>query len=290
MRKMTAWGKTVAGWIAGMVFLLAGFNLASPPLMAAPSSELWERWTVSDSQSPATIGHAEWDRFLSRYVVAGEDGVNRVAYGIVTRADRDRLVSYIQRLAALPIGAYRRDEQFAFWVNLYNALTVKLVLDRYPVESIRDIDISPGLFSDGPWGKKIINVEGQELSLDDIEHRILRPIWRDARIHYAVNCAALSCPNLMRHAFTAGNTECLLEAAARAYVNNPRGVAFENEGRVVASRIYDWYAADFGGTEEAVLAHLRAYAAPPLAARLAGIQEIDDYRYDWLLNEAAATR
>jgi Protein of unknown function, DUF547 len=87
------------------------------------------------------------------------------------------------------------------------------------VASIRDIAISPGLFSVGPWGRKLIEVEGEPLSLDDIEHRILRPIWRDPRLHYAVNCAALGCPNLRSSAFTAANADILLETAASDYVN-----------------------------------------------------------------------
>jgi Protein of unknown function, DUF547 len=87
------------------------------------------------------------------------------------------------------------------------------------VASIRDIAISPGLFSVGPWGGKLIEVEGEPLSLDDIEHRILRPIWRDPRLHYAVNCAALGCPNLRSSAFTAANADILLETAASDYVN-----------------------------------------------------------------------
>ncbi len=97
-------------------------------------------------------------------------------------------------LAATSADRLRRAEQFPFWINLYNALTVKVVLDHYPVEIIRDIDISPGLFADGPWGKKLVTVEGEALSLDDIEHRILRPIWKDPRLHYVLNCAALGVP------------------------------------------------------------------------------------------------
>lgn len=166
-------------------------------------------------------------------------------------------------------------------------MTVKTVLEHYPVDGIRDIDISPGLFADGPWGKELVEVAGEPLSLDDIEHRILRPIWRDPRVHYAVNCAALGCPNLAPRAFTAANTEAQLEAAARAYVNHPRGV-MARRGKLVVSSIYIWFKADFGNTDPGVISHLKAYARPDLAARLMDARRIDDHTYDWALNGIAS--
>ena len=137
--------------------------------------------------------------------------------------NKRRLNSYVAGLTAIPISRYNRSEQRAYWINLYNALTVKLVLEHYPIGSIRDIDISPGLFADGPWKRKLVEVENEVLSLNDIEHRILRPIWRDPLIHYAVNCASVGCPNLLTMAFTAANTDDLLNAAALDYINSPRG-------------------------------------------------------------------
>ena len=204
----------------------------------------------------------------------------------MTTADCEALGRDLARLARTPISTYSRAEQFAFWVDLYNELTVELVLDHYPVVSIRDIAISPGLFSSGPWGKKLIAIGGEGLSLDDVEHRILRPIWRDPRIHYAVNCAALGCPNLQPEAFTAANTVALLDKAARDYVNHPRGVSAAG-GRLAVSSIYVWYEADFGGTDRGVIEHLRRYARPPSAAALAGIHHIAEDRYDWRLNDVA---
>jgi hypothetical protein len=251
---------------------------------AAPRAELWDKWQAHDDTSTASIDHGAWDRFLQNYVRVGQDGIARIPYAGVSTADRAALAGDLSRLAALPISAYSRRRQFAFWVDLYNELTVKLVLDRYPVSSIRNIAISPGLFSAGPWGKKLITVEGEPLSLDDIEHRILRPIWRDPRIHYAVNCAAIGCPNLQPSAFTAANSEALLEKAAKDYVNHPRGVAVGG-GRLTVSSIYVWYEADFGGTETGVIEHLKRYARPELAGVLAGIARISGDRYDWALND-----
>ena len=251
----------------------------------APRSELWPRWTAHDPAATAAIDHAPWDLFLDTYVVPGADGVNRVAYARVGTADRRALADYIDGLAGVAIDAYNRRQQLAYWINLYNALTVKLVLDHYPVASVRDIDISPGWFSIGPWDKQLLAIEGVALSLNDIEHRILRPIWRDARIHYAVSCASIGCPSLLTQAFTAANAEALLTAAARDYVNHPRGARIE-DGRLIVSSLYVWYAEDFGDGDADVIAHLKSCARPGLAAALAGIERIDDFTYDWRLNDA----
>jgi hypothetical protein len=253
--------------------------------VAAPQAELWSRWQMHDALSRATIDHGVWGELLQRRLVRGDDGINRVDYAAFSRDDKAALERYIQSLAALPISSYNRTEQMAYWINLYNALTVEVVLDHYPVDSIREIDISPGLFSDGPWGKKLIEVEGEELSLDDIEHRILRPIWRDPRIHYAVNCASLGCPDLRIEPFRGPTIDSQLDAAARAYVNHPRGVLIEGDDLVVSS-IYDWFMDDFGASERDVIQHLRSYADAELRAALRRFTTIDDDRYDWDLNDA----
>ena len=253
----------------------------------APRAELWERWTAHDPASAASIDHAAWDRFLETYLSKAKDGVNRVAYGRVTRADRQALNEYIAGLARKTISGYNRSEQLAYWINLYNALIVKVVLDHYPVKSIRDIDISPGWFSDGPWNKKLIKVENESLSLNDIEHRILRPIWRDARIHYAVNCAAAGCPNLQPMAFTAAGADDMLSGAAREYTNSPRGARIEG-GSLIVSSIYVWFQEDFGDSDAGVIAHLKRYASPELQAKLAQTEGIGSHAYDWGLNDTPA--
>jgi hypothetical protein len=249
----------------------------------APRAALWAFWSAHDPAATRRIDHAPWSRFLATYRVVAPDGIARVAYARVSASDRAALDSYVAALAATPVRALDRGEQRAYWINLYNALTVQVVLQHYPVASIRDID--GGVISSGPWGRKRLTIEGQPVSLDDIEHRILRPIWRDPRLHYALNCASLGCPNLAGEAFTAANAERLLDDAARAYVNHPRGLALDG-ARLTASSIYRWFREDFGGSERAVLDHLRRYAAPALAARLADLREIDAYRYDWSLNDA----
>ena len=124
------------------------------------------------------------------------------------------------------------------------------------------------------------------MSLNDIEHRVLRPIWQDSRIHYAVNCASMGCPNLQSSAFTAENTETMLDLAAVEFINHPRAVQVKY-GKLRLSSIYNWYKIDFGGTDASVIDHLRQYAKTPLADQLDNIDSIDnDDHYDWSLNSS----
>jgi uncharacterized protein DUF547 len=255
------------------------------PALAAPKAELWDRWMDQDPASKERVDHSAWDGFLKAYVRVGDDGINRVAYGRVTDVDRKALDTYLSSLEATPVSKISRAEQLPFWINLYNSLTLRLILERYPIGSIREIDISPGLFADGPWGKALATVDGEAVSLDDIEHRILRPIWKDPRIHYAVNCASIGCPNLHIEAYTAENTETLLSDSARAYINHSRGARVE-DGKLTVSSIYRWFADDFGGTDETIIAHLKRYADGALKNALDEATKIDGHAYDWALNDA----
>ncbi|MGM0416172.1 MAG: DUF547 domain-containing protein, partial [Thermodesulfobacteriota bacterium] len=211
-------------------------------------------------------------------------GINRVRYAAVTSEDKKKLQKYLDTLQDISVSRLQRPEQKAYWINLYNALTVNVILEHYPVESIRDIDISPGWFSNGPWDAKLLHIEGKDLSLNDIEHRILRPIWQDNRIHYAVNCGSLSCPNLLKDPFTAENTQVLLEYNAKAYINHPRGMRIKDD-EVVISSIYDWFKVDFGGDEEGIRQHLIKYTEIEHREYLQSGNFSFSYTYDWSLNE-----
>jgi hypothetical protein len=251
---------------------------------AAPRAELWPRWQKYDAASAQKADHSAWNRFLKKYLVAPHpSGVNRVRYASVSPEERKALRSYLDKLQALPMSSYNRHEQRAYWINLYNALTVEVVLSRYPVESIREIAISPGLFSRGPWDAKMLLIEGEKLSLNDIEHRILRPIWKDPRLHYAVNCASLGCPNLQLEGYNAENAEALLEKGAREYINHPRGLAIRN-GRLTVSSIYEWFKEDFGTNREALMQHWLRYAEAGLADALTAYRGGLNHDYDWRLN------
>lgn len=247
-----------------------------------PDSEYWSVWDAADNTNLAVIDHDEWQALLDAFLITDTaDAIYRVDYAAVTVADRKRLQAYITALASLDPRQYSKAEQKAYWINLYNALTVELVLAHSPVESIRKI--YGGLFSSGPWKKQLVTVAGLALSLNDIEHRILRPLWADPRIHYAVNCASLGCPNLAASAYTAVNSEKLLDESARAYVNHPRGVGFES-GQLTASSIYDWFDVDFGDDEQALRRHWLRYAEPALARQIRAYRGRIRYTYDWTLN------
>ena len=232
------------------------------------------------------------DALLARYVVDHPDGVTRVRYATWKGnvADMRALDAWIAEAASRRPSAMVREEAFAYWANLYNALTLKVVLERHPVRSIRDIrstgvPLDPRQFS-GPWRTRLVTVEGRRMSLDDIEHETMRPTFRDPRVHYAVNCASIGCPNLWPRAWRAATLDRELDAAAAAFVNHARGVTVLPDGRLRVSSIYSWFREDFGGNETGVIAHLRRHAAPALAARLGDRITIAEDTYDWALNDA----
>ena len=245
----------------------------------------WRRWKQHDPASRSVIPHERWSEFLSAYVITDADGVNRVRYGEVVERDRVLLSMYIADCERVAISAYSRPEQFAYWLNVYNAVTIRTILEHYPVRSVRNVGLLPSWLGGGPWDRPRLRVEGAALSLNDIEHRILRRNWRDPRIHYAINCGAVGCPNLPRTALRAEGLEGTLDTLATAFVNSPRGARFDGE-RLSVCRILSWFREDFGGTEAAVLDHLRRYATPGLEDQLRGRTCIDAYHYDWSLNDA----
>lgn len=259
--------------------------LVAAPAAAAPRAELWEMWRANDPASVQRIDHRAWGEFLTRYLKIGGDGVHRLAYGKVTPADRAALDDYIGSLAALPIDTYNRSEQMAFWINLYNALTVRLVLDHYPIASIRDIGDGRRPLSGGPWDEKLVKVDGTPVSLNDIVHRILRPIWQDPRVLYALSCAAVSCPNLQPVPYQGDQLDYQLSKAAIAYVNDPRGIHLDGDQLDVSS-LFRWYKEDFGGTDSALIHHLMGYADPDLAMSLQKFDAISADGFDWRLNDA----
>jgi hypothetical protein len=269
---------------ASIYFFAVVMLVFSSSAHGAMKAELWALWQKHDPASRQKIDHASWDRFLKQYVVTADpSGIYRVRYLAVTPEDRKSLKGYLEAMRAVTVSSYNRAEQRAYWINLYNAATVDLVLSRFPVASIRDINISPGLLARGPWGAKLLTIERERISLDDIEHRILRPIWKDNRIHYALNCASLGCPNLQAEAYTGDNTEALLERGAREFINHPRGLAIQ-KGRLQVSSIYVWFQEDFGGDAEGLMEHWQEYANPRLADALAKYSGGLAHDYDWRLN------
>ena len=245
------------------------------PIMAEDMQKMDSEMTEQTSQI--------WADILSRYLAAHE-GLNTFDYAGLhaNAADMQALADYIDNLAAQSPSDMGAQESMAYWANLYNALTVRIVAQNYPVGSIRDI--KSGLFSIGPWKKKLVTVEGKDLTLDNIEDDIMRPAYKTPMVHYMVNCASIGCPNLKPTPWAAKTLEADQIAAAKAFINSSRGVSIDKKGRVKVSSIYKWFKEDFDSTEAGVLAHLSEYADADLKAALAARGEIDKYDYNWRLN------
>ena len=177
-----------------------------------------------------------------------------------------------------------RQQQLAFWINAYNILAIDMVLRHYPVESIRDI----GSLFRSVWKREAGRIGGRGYSLDEIEHQILRPM-KEPRIHGAIVCASVSCPNLARTPYSAPGLDAQLDASVRAWLARPeKGVALDRaERRIRVSRIFKWFSGDFGG-RPGVLDFVQRYAPAPEGAWLAENREgvrLAYFGYDWRLND-----
>lgn len=270
-------------WLSGFGLSIIGLLLFGyMSFSGAPKATGDEYWNSSVESSKNQFDHSLWQEILEEYVITGEaSNINTVDYEGIQENDQDSLASYINYLTAIDPRNYNRAEQQAYWINLYNALTVQLISQNYPLESITTLGQTTLAF--GPWDDQLTTVAGKGLSLNDIEHRILRPFWNDHRIHFAVNCASIGCPNLQAQAFTAENTEALLEQGAYEYLNHPRGLSFDNDSLTLSS-IFEWYAEDFGQNPSQVLSTLSGYVNDEIAEKLNTYNGDIKYEYSWQLN------
>jgi hypothetical protein len=223
------------------------------------------------------VTHEKWDALVKKHV--GTDGF--VHYkGFIQ--DSAALNSYLRLLeSAHPNDKnWSREQQMAYWINAYNAYTVQLIVRNYPVESIKDI--KRGLaFVNSVWDIKFIKIQGYTYDLNNIEHNILRPVYKDARIHAAVNCASFSCPKLLNQAYTAENLESQLDASMRNFVNDPvRNRISADKAEI--SEIFKWFKGDFVRDAGSVRAFVNRYAAVPIAEKT----DINHIDYSWKLNDA----
>ena len=243
-----------------------------------------EEWLQSDDDSTATIDHSGFQVILDEYLVTDhQDGINLFRYDAVEGQHKTVLENYIQSMSALDPQAYNQAEQMAYWINLYNALTVNLIIDRDPSYSI--LTAGKGLLPNGPWDEKLIVINDTALTLNNIEHDILRPQWQDHRIHFAVNCASLGCPDLQATVFTAENVDDMLDEGAVAFLTHPRGLEFK-KGKLYLSKIFSWYEEDFGEAKAEVLETLSEYLPDDLADVVSNYDGKIKYQYDWSLNKA----
>lgn len=261
--------------------LLAGTALPTLAQSVAAPAEVIP--ASADADKAFEAQHADWTEILQTYIVTDADGLNRFDYGALkaSASDSAKLDAYIERLAKQDWETLSREEQFVAWANLYNAVTIRHIIGRYPVKSIRSGYLS------GPWKETGVEINGRGfVSLDDMEHGILRANWDEPRIHYMVNCASIGCPNLRDTAWEASpSLDEELDAAARAYVNSERGVQIRRDGRLKVSRIYKWFREDFGDSEQGVIDHLLQYADADLAEKINARPDIRSYVYDWNLND-----
>jgi hypothetical protein len=271
-----------------LVACMLAFSLffSTGVVYASLQKSLWPKWEINNPLSNKVISHKLWNDFLKKYVITNEEGINLVGYASMSHYDLTLLGKYIQDMSMLDIDNYNRQEQLAYWINVYNALTVQTVANYYPVSDIQEISITPGLFSNGPWGGVLIHVNNTPLSLDDINNRIIRPIWNDSRALYALNDATIGSPNLTNAAYQGSIIEQQLNKAASDYINSLRGVEVI-EGKLFTSKMYDWYEEDFGGTKQSVIKHLVQFAKEPLKSQLKRIDTIDSYIYNWHINSPA---
>lgn len=248
--------------IAGLLIFFSGFLVACNL-----------QTNHGDSQP---VSHAAFDAILKEYVTS-EGWVDY--RGLL--ADRARLDDYLDILSAHHPNKenWSRNERLAYWINAYNAFTLQLILDHYPVESIKDI--KRGIpFVNTVWDIKFINIEGKEYDLNNIEHGIIRSEFNEPRIHFAVNCASYSCPVLQNFAYTAENLDRQLDHAAKEFINDAKRNRI-SENSLKLSKILSWYGGDFKKNGKTVLDYVKKYSEVNISAD----PDIDYLEYDWRLND-----
>ena len=244
-----------------VLLVTAGIGLLSGLAFSADANAQSRYGSGTTVATQAASPHAAWTSILQDYVSAPDAvGLTHFNYGGLksNATDTAKLRGYIKGLGAVNPDTLSRNEAIAYYANLYNALTIDLIIQNYPLNSIRKAKTYNGKkvsgFS-GPWKKVTTTINGQIVSLDDIEHKILRVKYPSPYVHYMVNCASVGCPNLLDRAWEADNHEALRKKAAAAYINSPRGVVITPNGLKVSS-IFKWFKDDFGGSKELSLIHI----------------------------------
>ena len=222
--------------------------------------------------------HEPWNQILATYV---RDGIVNYRGLKERQADRQKLDTYLDTLGKADSSAFSKEELLAFWINAYNAFTIKLILDHYPVRSIKDIPHA--------WEQKAWRAAGQLMSLNDIENIKLRKEFRDPRIHFAIVCASKGCPDMQNRACRAATVHQMLDDIARYFFRQPKNFQTEKSGSTLTlhlSQIFKWYGADFGQTDKELIAAMLPFLPKDAAAAITRAQkiEITYIEYDWSLN------
>lgn len=205
-----------------------------------------------------------------------------------------KLNEYLNLLSNVNPSILENDqEKMAFWINVYNAFTIKAIVDNYPIESINDLHsggrIIGHIFSTTVWDDDFIEINNKEYSLNDVEHKILRKEFKEPRIHFAIVCASISCPQLRHEAYFADKLEDQLQDQAIKFFTDKTKNKFDEKNKIAyLSKILDWFDEDFGGKDEEVLMFVSKYINSKLSSKI--IKDIDNWSieyldYDWGLNE-----
>ncbi len=240
--------------------------------------------SISQPETDAQpIHHQTWDSLLKAHVK--ESGL--VDYrGFM--ADTQQLNAYLTKLEHHHPNDehWSRNEQLAYWLNAYNAFTIKLILKHYPVSSIKSIVTGPSIpFVHSPWDIAFINIEGQSYDLNNIEHGIIREHFQEPRIHFAVNCASISCPALRPEAYQADQLNQQLNEQAHLFINNPAKNKLGEE-KVRISKLFRWYSGDFEREGRTLIDYLNKYSDVSIKSNA----EIDYMGYNWKLNAVHAPK
>jgi hypothetical protein len=210
-----------------------------------------------------------YDAFLQKYVSAkGNVNYKKIK---ANKSELEKLVKQFQ--GSIPQKTWSKNEQLAYWINAYNLFTIKLIVDNYPIKKITDLD------NGKTWDVKRIKIGGQYYSLNQIENEIIRPTFQDARIHFALNCAAKSCPPLYNKAFVAANLETQLEQRTKTFINSKSNILSEKGLKI--SKIFDWYGSDFTTKNNTIQSFFSKYSS----LRIQKDAKIEFLEYDWSLNE-----
>ncbi|HKK38487.1 MAG TPA: DUF547 domain-containing protein [Cryomorphaceae bacterium] len=233
---------------------------------------------VGDVQSDSKpVSHSTWDSLLKKHV--NDQGM--VDYkGFIN--DSTKLNRYLDLLENNHPNEknWTRDERLAYWINAYNAFTIKLVTKHYPVESIKDIGSSINIpFVSTPWDIKFIEIEGKEYDLNNLEHGIIREEFEEPRIHFALVCAAMSCPKLRNEAYTAEKLDAQLEDEANDFFNSEKNDISADKAEL--SKLMKWYSGDFEDVAPSVIAYINRYSK----TKINEDADIDYKDYSWKLNE-----
>ena len=227
------------------------------------------------SGQAARVNHEIWADLLGKYVKPA--GVDYSGF----KTEEERLDQYLRVLENMDPEKLSRNDQYAYYINAYNAWTVKLILSKYPdVKSIKDF----GTILKSPWQKKWVRINGEVITLDDVEHNILRPRFKDPRVHFAINCSAASCPPLRPEPYLGPALDQQLDDSTRSFVNDANSYRLE-DNTLYISRIFKWFSEDFNG--DALEFYLQ-YAEGDLKAKLAGQKDtikVKYLEYDWSLND-----